>query len=114
MSFKLTTPVGLQMLLILKSQQLEVRNIACMHHYVTVVYTSLKCIWIMLMHASALAGDEAYPSFIGAAPVNLSDMDYGFPTHQSFSAREVSDGTFFKSISDYDPDSQRLLYQLEE
>ncbi|XP_042016536.1 phospholipid--sterol O-acyltransferase-like isoform X1 [Salvia splendens] len=59
-------------------------------------------------------GEEAYPSFIGAAPVNLSDMDYAFPTHESFTAREVSDGTFFKSISDYDPDSQRLLYQLEE
>lgn len=85
-----------------------------MHHSVIVAFTSLKCIWIMLMHASALAGDEAYPSFIGAAPVNLSDMDYAFPTHQSFTAREVSDGTFFKSISDYDPDSQRLLYQLEE
>lgn len=71
----------------------------------------------MLDHANActaLAGDEAYPSFIGAAQVNMSDMDYAFPTHLSFSAREVSDGTFFRSISEYDPDSQRLLYQLEE
>lgn len=71
----------------------------------------------MLDHAKeciAFAGDEAYPSFIGAAQVNMSDMDYAFPTHLSFSAREVSDGTFFRSISEYDPDSQRLLYQLEE
>lgn len=61
-----------------------------------------------------VAADEAYPSFVGAAQINLSDMDYAFPTHLSFSAREVSDGTFFKSIFEYDPDSQRLLYQLEE
>lgn len=61
-----------------------------------------------------MEGDEAYPSMIGAAQVNLSDMEYGFPTQLSFSAREVSDGTFFKTIADYDPDSQRLLHQLEE
>ncbi|KAL6564070.1 hypothetical protein OROHE_005310 [Orobanche hederae] len=59
-------------------------------------------------------GDEAYPSFVGAAKANLSDMEYGFPTQLSFSAREVSDGTFFRTIADYDPDSQRVLYQLEE
>lgn len=63
---------------------------------------------------TALAGDEAYPSFVGAAKANLSDMEYGFPTQLSFSAREVSDGTFFRTIADYDPDSQRVLYQLEE
>lgn len=44
----------------------------------------------------------------------MSGMDCGFPTQLSFSAREVSDGTFFKTIAEYDPDSQRLLYQLEE
>lgn len=61
-----------------------------------------------------MAGDEAYPSLIGAEQVNMSDVEYGFPTPLSFSAREVSDGTFFRAIADYDPDSPRLLYQLEE
>ncbi|XP_073064787.1 phospholipid--sterol O-acyltransferase-like isoform X1 [Primulina eburnea] len=59
-------------------------------------------------------GDEAYPSSIGVAQANMSDMECGFPTQLSFSAREISDGTFFKTITDYDPDSQRILFQLEE
>lgn len=59
-------------------------------------------------------GEEAYPSFIEVAQANMSGMDCGFPTQLSFSAREVADGTFFKTISEYDADSQRLLYQLEE
>ncbi|KAL8530210.1 hypothetical protein ACS0TY_007317 [Phlomoides rotata] len=69
---------------------------------------------IINIEVPSIRGDEAYPSMIGAAQVNLSDMEYGFPTQLSFSAREVSDGTFFRSIADYDPDSQRLLHQLEE
>lgn len=84
-----------------------------MHHRVTALHTALKCI-LDANVCTLLAADEAYPSFIGAAQINLSDMDYAFPTHLSFSAREVSDGTLFKSISEYDSDSQRLLYQLEE
>ncbi|KAK4482354.1 hypothetical protein RD792_009507 [Penstemon davidsonii] len=59
-------------------------------------------------------GDEAYPSFIGVTQANMSDMECGIPTQLSFSAREVADGTFFRAISDYDPDSQRFLYQLEK
>ncbi|XP_051141912.1 phospholipid--sterol O-acyltransferase isoform X1 [Andrographis paniculata] len=59
-------------------------------------------------------GDEAYPSLMGTAHVNASDLECGFPTQLSFSAREVSSGTFFKTIADYDPDSQRLMHQLEE
>lgn len=41
-------------------------------------------------------------------------MECRFPTLLSFSAREVSDGTFFKAIEDYDPDSKRALYQLHK
>nr|CAD1830892.1 unnamed protein product [Ananas comosus var. bracteatus] len=41
-------------------------------------------------------------------------MECGKPTLLSFSAREVSDGTFFKAIEEYDPDSKRLTYQLEK
>ncbi|KAK6164428.1 hypothetical protein DH2020_001292 [Rehmannia glutinosa] len=69
---------------------------------------------IVSIEIPSIRGDEAYPSFIGAAKVNVSDLEYGFPTQLSFSAREVSDGTFFRTIADYDPDSQRVLYQLEE
>ena len=48
------------------------------------------------------------------AEANLSSMECALPTQLSFSAREISDGTFFKAIEDYDPDSKRLLYQLEK
>ncbi|CAH9075467.1 unnamed protein product [Cuscuta epithymum] len=58
-------------------------------------------------------GDEAYPSFVQIAETKLSGMECEFPTQLSFSAREVSDGTFFQSIANYDPDSQRLLHLLE-
>ncbi|GER24952.1 phosphatidylcholine-sterol acyltransferase, partial [Striga asiatica] len=69
---------------------------------------------IINIEIPTVRGDEAYPSFIGAAQANLSDVEYGFPTQLSFSAREVSDGTFFRTIADYDTDSQRVMYQLEE
>lgn len=61
-----------------------------------------------------LVGVEAYPSASEVAQTNLSNMECGLPTQLSFSAREVSDGTFFKSIEDYDPESKRLLYLLEK
>ncbi|KAK7841308.1 phospholipid--sterol o-acyltransferase, partial [Quercus suber] len=57
---------------------------------------------------------NAYPSVAEVAEANLSSMECGLPTQLSFSAREISDGTFFKAIEDYDPDSKRLLYQLEK
>ena len=59
-----------------------------------------------------LSGVDAYPSILEVARTNLSTMECGLPTQLSFSAREVSDGTFFKAIEDYDPDSKRLLHQL--
>ncbi|CAJ2632937.1 unnamed protein product [Trifolium pratense] len=59
-------------------------------------------------------GFEAYPSFSEIPEANLSGMECGLPTQLSFSAREIADGTFFKAIEDYDPDSKRLLYQLEK
>ena len=61
-----------------------------------------------------LLEDEAYPSYTGAEQANMSVMECGSPTQLSFSARQVSDGTFFRTISDYDPDSHRLLHQLEK
>jgi phospholipid:diacylglycerol acyltransferase len=61
-----------------------------------------------------LAGFDAYPSFSEIPEANLSGMECGLPTQLSFSAREIADGTFFKAIEDYDPDSKRLLYQLEK
>ncbi|RAL43450.1 hypothetical protein DM860_012591 [Cuscuta australis] len=59
-------------------------------------------------------GDEAYPSFVEIAESDSSGMECGLPTQLSFSAREVSDGTLFQAIADYDPDSQRLLHMLEK
>jgi phospholipid:diacylglycerol acyltransferase len=61
-----------------------------------------------------LAGFDAYPSFSEIPEANLSGMECGLPTQLSFSAREIADGTFFKAIEDYDPDSKRLLYRLEK
>lgn len=60
------------------------------------------------------AGFNAYPSVTDVAEFNLSSMECGLPTQLSFSAREIADGTFFKAIEDYDPDSKRLLYQLRK
>lgn len=68
------------------------------------------CLWAF----NAVAGNEAYPSFVETAQTNLSGMECGFPMQLSFSAREVSDGTFFKAIKDYDSDSERLLHILEK
>lgn len=44
--------------------------------------------------------------------MNPTGMECGLPVQLSFSAREISDGTLFKAIEDYDPDSKRLLNQL--
>lgn len=57
---------------------------------------------------------DAYPSVAEVAQANMSGMECGLPTQLSFSAREVSDGTFFKAMEDYDSDSKRLLYQLQK
>ncbi|KAJ8650758.1 hypothetical protein MRB53_003781 [Persea americana] len=59
-------------------------------------------------------GIDGYPSIPEVAQGTTYDMECSLPTQFSFSAREVSDGTFFKAIEDYDPDSERLLYQLEK
>lgn len=58
-------------------------------------------------------GVEAYPSVMDLVETNAS-MECGLPTQLSFSAREISDGTFFKAIQDYDPDSKRLLHMLQK
>ncbi|KAI4324589.1 hypothetical protein MLD38_030064 [Melastoma candidum] len=59
-------------------------------------------------------GFEAYPSISDIPEANISSMECGLPTQLSFSARELADGTFFKAIEDYDPDSKRLLHQLQK
>ncbi|XP_062148856.1 phospholipid--sterol O-acyltransferase isoform X2 [Alnus glutinosa] len=59
-------------------------------------------------------GFDAYPSVAEVAETNLSNAECGLPTQLSFSAREIADGTVFKAIEDYDPDSKRLLYQLKK
>ncbi|TMW87508.1 hypothetical protein EJD97_019871 [Solanum chilense] len=59
-------------------------------------------------------GNEVYPSVVETPQTNLSGKECGFPTQLSFSAREVSDGTFFKAIKNYDPDSERLFHLLKK
>ncbi|XP_020531050.1 phospholipid--sterol O-acyltransferase isoform X1 [Amborella trichopoda] len=63
---------------------------------------------------SKMGNSSAYPSFAEEANAVTSEMECGMPVQLSFSARELSDGTFFKAIEDYDPDSERLLYQLQK
>ncbi|KAL5863796.1 hypothetical protein ACOSQ3_001310 [Xanthoceras sorbifolium] len=69
---------------------------------------------IINIEIPSVRGYDAYPSVTDVTQTNLSSMECGFPTQLSFSAREISDGTFFKSIEDYDPESKRLLYQLQK
>ncbi|KAF5482456.1 hypothetical protein F2P56_003026 [Juglans regia] len=69
---------------------------------------------IINIEIPSIRGFDAYPSVSEVAETNLSRMECGLPTQLSFSAREIADGTFFKAIEDYDPDSKRLLYQLEK
>ncbi|XP_041004989.1 phospholipid--sterol O-acyltransferase [Juglans microcarpa x Juglans regia] len=69
---------------------------------------------IINIEIPSIRGFDAYPSVSEVAETNFSRMECGLPTQLSFSAREIADGTFFKAIEDYDPDSKRLLYQLEK
>lgn len=68
----------------------------------------------MLCLPHILAGLVSYPSISEESETNLSTVKCGHPSQLSFSAREVSDGAFFKSIEDYDPESKRLLYLLDK
>ncbi|KAL2900253.1 Phospholipid--sterol O-acyltransferase [Bienertia sinuspersici] len=57
-------------------------------------------------------GSDAYPSVLDV--MENTTMECSLPTQLSFTAREVADGTFFKAIEDYDPDSKILLHQLQK
>lgn len=59
-----------------------------------------------------MSGSDAYPSVMDV--MENTSMECSLPTQLSFTAREISDGTFFKAIEDYDPDSKRLLHQLQK
>ncbi|XP_026660396.1 phospholipid--sterol O-acyltransferase-like isoform X3 [Phoenix dactylifera] len=69
---------------------------------------------IINIELPSIQGSDAYPSISDVAQDMTSSMECGRPIQLSFSAREVSDGTFFKAIEDYDPDSKRLLHQLQK
>eukprot|EP00258_Populus_trichocarpa_P025461 XP_024441480.1 phospholipid--sterol O-acyltransferase isoform X3 [Populus trichocarpa] len=69
---------------------------------------------IVNIEIPSVRGFDAYPSVTELAQTNLSSMECGLPTQLSFSAREISDGTLFKAIEDYESDSKRLLYQLKK
>lgn len=57
---------------------------------------------------------DAYPSIMDITENITASMECGKPRLLSFSAREVSDGTLFKTIEDYDPQSKGLIHQLEK
>ncbi|XP_047308501.1 phospholipid--sterol O-acyltransferase [Impatiens glandulifera] len=59
-------------------------------------------------------GINAYPSILDVKGANSSSEECRLPYQLSFSAREVSDGTFFRAIEDYDPDIKRVLHQLQK
>ncbi|KMT05890.1 hypothetical protein BVRB_7g165480 [Beta vulgaris subsp. vulgaris] len=69
--------------------------------------TKLINIEIPSFHSS-----DAHPSVVDV--MENTSMECSLPTQLSFTAREISDGTFFKAIQDYDPDSKRLLHQLQK
>ncbi|CAA7391394.1 unnamed protein product [Spirodela intermedia] len=52
--------------------------------------------------------------FVRVTQEVISNMECSRPVQMAFSVREVADGSFFKAIEVYDPDSERLLYQLKK
>uniref|UniRef100_A0A1D1YKQ7 Phospholipid--sterol O-acyltransferase n=1 Tax=Anthurium amnicola TaxID=1678845 RepID=A0A1D1YKQ7_9ARAE len=69
---------------------------------------------IVNIEVPSARGPDAYPSISEVAQEITNTMECSRPVQMSFSAREVADGTFFKAIQDYDPDSERLVYQLRK
>ncbi|XP_057858756.2 phospholipid--sterol O-acyltransferase isoform X2 [Cryptomeria japonica] len=58
--------------------------------------------------------DAAYPGISKEAEAATSSFECGIPLQQSFSAREVADGTLFNEIGDIDPNSKTVLHQLHK
>ncbi|XP_074577046.1 phospholipid--sterol O-acyltransferase [Curcuma longa] len=83
------------------------------HHCDEVEFKTMYSGWptdIVNIELPSAPGFEAYPSISKVA--QETSMECGRPDQLSFNAREVSDGTLFKAIEDYDPDSKIQLYQL--
>lgn len=80
----------------------------------------LRRLWLWTSNTNAMCdgfyfvGFEAYPSFSEVNQDINSHQECGRPVQMSFNAREVSDGTFFKAIEDYNPETKILLYQLQK
>ncbi|WOK95390.1 phospholipid--sterol O-acyltransferase [Canna indica] len=86
------------------------------HHCDEMEFKSKYSGWptnVINIELPSVHGVEAYPSISTVAEDMASSNECGKPVQLSFNAREVSDGTFFKAIEDYDPHSKRLLYQLQ-
>ncbi|XAR61067.1 Phospholipid:diacylglycerol acyltransferase [Bertholletia excelsa] len=71
-------------------------------------------IHVVNVEIPSMQGNDAYPSALPVFQANMSPMECGLPTQLSFSAHEASNGSFFKAIEGYDPDSERLLHQLHK
>lgn len=87
------------------------------HHCDDVEYKSNYSGWptdVINIEVPTIRGSDAYPSMSEVSQDVTSNLECGRPTQLTFSAREVSDGTFFKAIEDFDQDSERLLYHLRK
>ncbi|CAL9779415.1 unnamed protein product [Musa acuminata subsp. burmannicoides] len=86
------------------------------HHCDEMEFKSKYSGWptdIINIELPSVHGFEAYPSFSEVNQDINSHQECGRPVQMSFNAREVSDGTFFKAIEDYNPETKILLYQLQ-
>ncbi|KAK8947500.1 Phospholipid--sterol O-acyltransferase [Platanthera guangdongensis] len=87
------------------------------HHCDDVEYRSNYSGWptdVINIEIPSIRGSGAYPSISEVSQDVIPNLECGRPTQLTFSAREVSDGTFFKAIEDFDQDSERLLYHLRK
>lgn len=92
-------------------------NLQHSHHCDDVEYRSNYSGWptdVINIEIPSIRGRYAYPSISEVSQDAIPNLECGRPTQLTFSAREVSDGTFFKAIEDFDQDSERLLHNLRK
>ncbi|KAI0528997.1 hypothetical protein KFK09_001542 [Dendrobium nobile] len=87
------------------------------HHCDDVEFQSNYSSWptdIINIEVPSIRGSDAYPPMSEVSQDLTLNIECGRPIQLAFSAREVSDGTFFKAIEDFDQDSERLLHLLRK
>ncbi|KAJ7292279.1 hypothetical protein O6H91_Y288800 [Diphasiastrum complanatum] len=69
---------------------------------------------IAKVNMPTLPGSGVYQGFFAEEETPGQSGECSIPIQRSFSAHEVSDGTFFREIGDFEPDSERALHQLNK